>query len=49
MPKTRSQTRSKMARYTRKDFDRDFPNDGACLDWLVAVNYPDGIACQSKT
>ena len=44
----RRTTRSKMARYTRKDFDRDFPNDGACLDWLVSVNYPDGIACASK-
>ena len=40
--------RPKMARYTRKDFDRDFPDDAACLDWLVSVNYPDGITCSSK-
>jgi len=37
-----------MKRYDRADFDRDFPDDGACLDWLVSVNYPDGITCNSK-
>lgn len=37
-----------MQRYDRADFDRDFPDDGACLDWLLAVNYPDGITCNSK-
>src|SRR6266849_10366415 len=35
-----------MQRYTRRDFDRDFPDNAACLDWLVAVLYPDGIACK---
>ncbi|HEV2251268.1 MAG TPA: IS1595 family transposase [Candidatus Limnocylindria bacterium] len=39
--------RPKQARYTRKDFDRDFRDDAACLDWLVSVNYPDGIVCAS--
>lgn len=40
---------AKASRYTRKDFDRDFPDDDACLNWLLAVNYPDpsGIVCQS--
>lgn len=36
---------AKMARYTRKDFERDFPDDAACLDWIVAVRYPNGIRC----
>lgn len=37
-----------MERYTKRDFDRDFPDDAACLDWLMAVFYPDyrnGIPC----
>ncbi len=33
------------SRYTLMDFDRDFPNDAACLDFLVAVLYPNGIHC----
>lgn len=27
--------------YTMADFDRDFPNDAACLDWLWRQNYSD--------
>jgi len=27
------------------DFERDFPDDAACLDWLVGHLYPDGIFC----
>ncbi len=44
------QPRNPMARYTRKDFDRDFPDDAACLDWLVRHLYPDfpSVACASK-
>jgi transposase-like protein len=37
----------KMKRYTIKDFDRDFPNDAACLDWLKNYLYPDGITCEN--
>jgi hypothetical protein len=40
----------KPGRFTRTDFDRAFPDDGACLDWLFAVNNPDyanGIPCNS--
>jgi transposase len=33
------------SRYTFYDFDREFPDDGACLDWLVGHLYPDGIYC----
>jgi transposase len=40
----------KPGKFTRADFDRAFPDDGACLDWLFAVNHPDhsnGIPCNS--
>ena len=33
------------SRYTVFEFDREFPDDAACLDWLVARLYPDGIFC----
>lgn len=33
------------SRYTLFDFDRDFPDDTACLDYLVSQLYPDGIYC----
>ncbi len=33
------------SRYTLTEFDRDFPDDAACLDYLVAQLYPDGIYC----
>jgi transposase len=35
---------SKM-KYTIKDFQADFPNDDACLEWLKDYLYPDGIYC----
>ena len=34
-----------MNKYTRKDFDKEFPNDDTCLDWLVNHRYPQGIEC----
>jgi transposase-like protein len=37
----------KMFPYTKKDFDRQFPNDAACLDWLRTYLYPDGIYCKN--
>ncbi len=37
----------KMERYTKKDFDRQFPNDAACLEWLKNRLYPDGIYCKN--
>jgi hypothetical protein len=33
--------------YSVDDFNRDFPNDAACLDHLVAMIYPQGITCRS--
>jgi len=35
-----------MERYTVADFNRDFPNDDACLEWLKNHLYPNGIFCQ---
>jgi transposase-like protein len=33
------------SKYTVFEFDREFPDDAACLDYLVGVLYPDGIFC----
>lgn len=33
------------SRYSIMEFERDFPDDAACLDWLVGELYPDGIFC----
>lgn len=35
-----------MKRYTIKDFQRDFPNDETCLEWLKEYRWPDGIFCK---
>ena len=35
-----------MRKYTIKDFNRDFPDDAACLEWLRNYLYPDGIYCK---
>jgi transposase len=46
------QVRPKMERFTRADFDREFPDDDACLEWLMRYSHPThprGIACNSKT
>jgi transposase len=43
----------KMKRYTKKDFDHQFPNDAVCLEWLFRYFYPDGMPfceiCQKNT
>jgi len=36
---------SSESKYTLFEFDQDFPDDAACLDWLVSHLYPDGIYC----
>jgi transposase len=36
-----------MERYTINDFNRQFPNDDACLEWLRGYLYPNGITCKS--
>ncbi len=34
-----------MKKYSTKDFDRDFPTDDACLEWLKNARWPEGIHC----
>jgi transposase len=36
-----------MKRYTINDFNKDFPDDNACLEWLKSYLYPNGIYCKS--
>jgi hypothetical protein len=43
----RKQPKSPMGRYSIRDFERDFPDDAACLDWLREYLYPDGIFCKN--
>jgi transposase len=45
--KDKNPKRPKMERYTFKDFERDFPTDGACLEWLKNHLYPNGIFCET--
>src|SRR5438067_9498904 len=35
-----------MQNYTINDFNRDFPDDDSCLEWLKDYLYPDGIFCK---
>jgi len=37
----------KMLPYTLKDFQRQFPDDATCLEWLKKYLYPDGIFCEA--
>jgi len=34
-----------MRKYTMKDFEREFPNDDACLAWIKEHRWPKGITC----
>ena len=34
-----------MQKYTVKDFETDFPNNDACLEWLKNSRWPEGITC----
>jgi transposase-like protein len=34
-----------MKKYTLKDFDQEFPNDDACLEWVKNHRFPNGIHC----
>src|SRR3990172_1266511 len=34
-----------MRKYTIKNFKAQFPNDDACLEWLVRNRWPEGITC----
>ena len=35
-----------MRKYTIRDFNRDFPDDDACLEWLMGSRWPKGVQCQ---
>jgi transposase-like protein len=35
-----------MKKYSTRDFEMDFPNDDACLDWLLKARYPHGVKCE---
>ena len=37
--------KSSDSRYTFMEFEREFPDDATCLEWLVAKLYPEGIYC----
>ena len=39
--------RPKMQRYPLKAFQKQFPDDAACLEWLKNRLYPDGIFCKN--
>jgi transposase len=34
-----------MNKYTTKDFDKEFPNDSACLEWIMNYRFPNGVFC----
>ena len=35
-----------MEKYSTRDFERDFPTDDACLEWLLNNRWPHGIKCE---
>lgn len=37
----------KMQKFTLQDFEREFPNDDVCLEWLKNYLYPNGIFCET--
>jgi len=44
MPKAKT---PKQQKYTLRDFEKQFPDDDACLEWLKNYLYPDGIFCET--
>jgi transposase-like protein len=42
-----SNQKPKMQKYTLLDFEKQFPNDDVCLEWLKNYLYPDGIFCEN--
>jgi transposase-like protein len=47
MAKNTSNKKPKMVRYTFKDFEKQFPTNDACLEWLKDYLYPNGIFCET--
>jgi transposase len=46
MAKQRGSSIPASQRYTRRDFQAEFPDDDACLEWLKDRLYPEGIYCE---
>jgi hypothetical protein len=38
--------REKNVKYNLKEFNADFPDDAACLDFVFRTRYPDGGKCE---
>ncbi|MEX2202927.1 MAG: IS1595 family transposase [Actinomycetota bacterium] len=38
-------SRASESRYSLMEFEREFPDDASCLDWLYRFRYPDGAFC----
>ena len=36
-----------MKKYTTTDFENDFPDDDACLDWILRKRWPNGVYCNT--
>src|SRR5437773_11366163 len=36
------------SRYALFEFEKDFPTDAACLDYLFKKRYPDGVVCPTE-
>jgi hypothetical protein len=34
-----------MIKYTVKNFEREFPTDDICLEWIFNHRYPNGVSC----
>lgn len=37
--------KSKQIKYTTKNFEREFPDNDTCLEWLKNYRFPEGIEC----
>ena len=35
-----------MEKYTTANFEKDFPTDDACLEWVFTNRWPDGVTCE---
>ena len=44
--KRNTNAKSPMTPFTIRDFDRQFPDDTACLEWIFTHRYPNGVHCR---
>ncbi len=40
-----AKVKNRMAKFTTKNFEQEFPDSDACLHWLKEYRWPDGIHC----